>query len=160
MGFTGRTQVALAQLADIETRPTTMSDANAELLRLSMQAIQAGGSLVDEAVAANLQAAMRGPGGSLNAILILSALNRLDEAFDVAEGYLLRRGSKVMPLRYTKAQTWVNDQRHRKTQMLFVPVTATLRADPRFLDLCRGSGLADYWRQSGQWPDFLGSRRI
>lgn len=161
MGFTGRTQVALAQIADIETRPPTMSDASAALLRLSMQALQTGDAgAVDAAVAANVNAALSGPGGSVNAILILTALKRLDEAFAVAEGYLLRRGSTIMPLRYTKAQTWVNDQRHRKTQMLFVPVTAPLRADPRFLDLCRGSGLADYWRQSGRWPDFLGSRRI
>jgi TolB-like protein/tetratricopeptide (TPR) repeat protein/predicted Ser/Thr protein kinase len=28
------------------------------------------------------------------------------------------------------------------------------RADPRFKELMREAGVADYWRQSGKWPDF------
>jgi hypothetical protein len=103
---------------------------------------------------------MAGPGASVNAIMLLTAMGRLDQAFTIANGYLLREGPVIMPLRYTRSQTWVNDQRHRKTMMLFVPVTAPMRADPRFIDLCRGMGLVDYWKQSGQWPDFLGARRI
>ena len=161
MGFTGRAALALAQIDDAESRPASMSDAGAQLLRLSMQAIQTRRSdLVRAATAANVAAAMTGPGGSVNAIMILTALGCLDEAFTVADGYLLRRGPSLTPLGYTRAQTWVNDQRHRKTMMLFVPVTAPLRADPRFDDLMRGAGLVDYWRASGHWPDYLGARRV
>jgi hypothetical protein len=30
------------------------------------------------------------------------------------------------------------------------------RADPRFKQLMREGGLADFWRKSGKWPDFCG----
>jgi DNA-binding winged helix-turn-helix (wHTH) protein len=159
-GFTGRAAAAVAQVDDIDARPP-MGEAQAALLRLSMQALQSRApATVQAAAKAVVESAMSGPGASVNAILILSALGRLDEAFAVADGYLLRQGPHIMPLRYTRAQTWVNDQRHRKTMMLFVPATAPMRVDPRFIDLCRGAGFVDYWRQSGQWPDFLGARRI
>lgn len=161
MGFTGRTPVALAQIADIASRPPTMSPQSAAYLRLSMEAI---GSRAEAAITtatdASLAAARNGTGGPINATMILSALGRLDAAFTVANGYLLRHGPAVASLHRAPGQTLVTDQAHRKTQMLFIPVCAPMRADPRFEDLCRGCGLADYWRASGHWPDFLGSRRI
>ncbi len=39
--------------------------------------------------------------------------------------------------------------------MMWDPATASMRADPRFMPLCRDMGLVDYWRQSGHRPDFL-----
>jgi hypothetical protein len=36
---------------------------------------------------------------------------------------------------------------------LFTPAAAPLRADRRFLDLCEGMGLGDYWRRRGIRPD-------
>lgn len=37
---------------------------------------------------------------------------------------------------------------------LFAPWTAGLRADPRIVQVFARLGLLDYWRQSGDWPDF------
>ena len=156
MGFTGRARVALAQIEDPETRPVRMTAPALALLQTSMRAVETGlPADVKAAVDANMAAALHGPGNAVGAILVLSALHRLDEAFSVANGYLLRRGSKLMPLRTQPGQASFSDTGHRHTQALFIPVTAPLRADPRFLPMCDECGLGEYWRLSGHAPDFL-----
>ena len=158
--FTGRADAAIAHVKDIEAMPPGVSRQEAARLRTSLVALRsrAPGD-IQAAVAANLAAARAGPGGSVPAIMILSFLGRLDEAFTMARGYLLRRGASVMPLRAQGVQAVATDTRHRHTQVLFVPVTAPLRADPRFLPMCEACGLADYWRQAGHQPDFLSDGR-
>ena len=37
---------------------------------------------------------------------------------------------------------------------LFRPALADVRADPRFMLVASRFGLVDYWRRSGDWPDF------
>lgn len=154
--FTGRTGLALGQIDDIGGRPSGLSDAYAAMLRLTVDAVRSKAPATIEAAAqANLAEAGKGPAGAVHAILVLTGLGRIDDAFAVAEGYLLRRGPQPMPLRRVGSQPVVGDQLQRKTMMLFVPPTAPMRGDPRFLELCRGCGLADYWTASGRLPDFL-----
>jgi hypothetical protein len=87
-------------------------------------------------------------------------LGEIDAAFAVAEGYLLRRGPLVGPLRTDGGEVPANDQRWRKTMHLFTPPVAAMQADRRFLPLCAGIGLVDYWRRRRITPDFiLRSRR-
>jgi hypothetical protein len=161
MAFTGRVPTAQAQLEDVDARPAGLPDAAVALLRLSLRALASGdAAAVDAAAAAHVAEAMQGPGGAIAGVVFLNALGRLDAAFQVAEGYLLRRGASIMPLNRARTQPVMGDQRQRKTMMLFIPPSAPMRADQRFLNLCHGCGLLDYWRQSGRWPDFLGSRRI
>lgn len=38
--------------------------------------------------------------------------------------------------------------------ILFWPQTASMRRDPRFMQLAARLGLIDFWRASGHWPDF------
>jgi len=159
MGFTGRTGVALAQIDDAEARPPGLSNAAVGLLRTSMRAIGSQDPVaIRAAVEGNLAAAAAGPSGTINAILILSALGRLDEAFSVVNGYMLRRGARVTPARAAGLQAVLTDTSHRHSQLLFVPVTAPLRADARFLPMCEACGLGDYWRRSGHRPDFLAGK--
>jgi hypothetical protein len=39
-------------------------------------------------------------------------------------------------------------------QTLFRPTLNRLREKPRFLQIAKLYGLLDYWRTSGNWPDF------
>jgi tetratricopeptide (TPR) repeat protein len=91
---------------------------------------------------------------AVNSILGLALLDELDAAFEVARGYLLRRGSMIGSLRTPDALP-VAEQRWRKTMMLFTPATTAMRADPRFAGLTENMGLAEYWRRSGKKPDFM-----
>jgi len=39
---------------------------------------------------------------------------------------------------------------------VFLPPWRNLRRDPRFMDLIGDTGLIQYWRETGGWPDFCG----
>ena len=126
-----------------------------EMWRMSLLALD---QRSQDTVAAARNACVKGAsmGAQLGgeAVMILSALGEVDAAFDVAKGFLLSRGSIVrrgkLPFKAV-----LNDAGWRvNTQWLFVPPTGAMRADPRFLSLCSGVGLADYWRGRGLRPDY------
>lgn len=153
--FTGRAPRAQAMLADRATRPA-MPPPAIELLSLSLAALaQPGSALVDQAIRGNVAAAERGPGPATSAIMLLSALGAAREAYDVARGFLTQRGKVIVTQRHTPRQASVTDQHHRLTMMLWIPATQALREEPRFPELCRQIGLADYWRAARVRPDYL-----
>ena len=85
--------------------------------------------------------------------MILSKLGQVDAAFELAEGYLLWRG-KIVSSNQSDARS-LNDFNRRMTPWLFTPPVAVMRADPRFLRLCKEFGLVDYWRTRGVKPDYM-----
>lgn len=149
----GRPEAALLQLADAASLPEVPPSTFAVLTATA--AALAGGGPAAAAVQLNLDAATRGPAQSIAAIIHLAALGAIDAAFDVANGYLLRQGPLVVPIRHTDTDPSITDQHRRVTQMLFIPPTAPMRSDPRFLPLCEAIGLTDYWDRAGVLPDFL-----
>jgi hypothetical protein len=158
LAFTDRAERALAQVEDEPGRPT-LPPAMVDMLRQAMAALVSGQSAAADAATANLRAmAQNGPSLGIAAILILNALGRLDDAFAFAQAYLLEQGPLIASIRWRPGQVSVNDQRRRKTQMLFVPATAPMRDDPRFAVLVEAAGLARYWEQSGTIPDYLRAR--
>ena len=74
--------------------------------------------------------------GQRVAIQCLSQLGFVDAAFAEAERY--------QPNFYA----------HEGSAIFFVPSTAAMRRDPRFMKLAARIGLVSYWRSTGVWPDF------
>lgn len=148
---TDRRQAALGFL---DSRKGFISATSEAVWRSTLVAMEtrAGNDIV-ASVDACMVAARTGS-GCVTAILALSRLGEVDPAFTVAEGYLLRRGSLITDIGRLGG-TVINNQRWRKTMMLFVPATAAMRADPRFAALCEDIGLARYWREGGSSPYHL-----
>ncbi len=44
--------------------------------------------------------------------------------------------------------------------LLFRPEFASVRSDPRFMQVAARLGLVRYWRESGSWPDFCASEQL
>lgn len=155
LAFSGRAERALAHIDEVALRPE-LPVPMIEPLRQAMLAL-ASGRPADKtrAVESVLGLVSAGPSASINAVLILCGLGEIDRAFDVAQGYLLERGPLMARVRWRQGDASVNDQRRRKTNMLFVPVSAPMREDPRFISLTEDMGLADYWRRADVVPDFL-----
>ena len=81
----------------------------------------------------------QGVGGLLQA---LSTFDRIDEAYRILEPAQTLEG-----LMYG-------------TEILFRPAMRSFRADPRFMVLTKRLGLLDYWRDSGDWPDFCADPQL
>ena len=76
------------------------------------------------------------PGG---VIAMLAILGDKDTAFAQAKAYLKRDS-------------------YADSSFLFWPNLAEFRRDPRFMPLAAQIGLVDYWRSSGNWPDFCNDK--
>lgn len=87
-------------------------------------------------------------------VMMLAELGEVDAAFEVANGFLLWRGPIVRGSRSASKQVRSDASWRLSIQWLFTPPCAAMRADPRFLPLCDGIGLTDYWRSRGVKPDY------
>jgi len=153
--WTDRNQPALNMLNDHDAVKAAMPPQAAKIWRQSIEALQSRRpEETAQARDAQIAAATRNPQFAVIAVQILSMLGFIDDAFAVAEGYLLRRGALIGSLRASQEQLVVNDQERRKTVMLFNPSTKLMRADGRFSQLVEGMGLSAYWKRRGILPDF------
>jgi DNA-binding winged helix-turn-helix (wHTH) protein len=102
--------------------------------------------------AAKASGALAGQG-----VMIMSALNEVGTALEIANGFLLSRGPVVRTGEPPKGD--MPDASWRiNTQWLFTPPCASMRADSRFLQLCDGIGLTGYWLARGVRPDYQSAR--
>ena len=152
LALTDRTRAAQAILENdperIGSRPSVA------MWRASLPALDALTPVtIAQAVKACLEAAPLAGQLAAQSVMILSALQQVDAAFDVANGFLLWRGALVR--RNRPVGQMQNDPLWRAgVQWLFTPPCSAMRADHRFLALCDGIGLVDYWRIRRIQPDY------
>ncbi|MFS2109292.1 winged helix-turn-helix domain-containing protein [Sphingomonas sp. Sphisp140] len=153
--YTGRAADALAMSRKADQRPTGIPQDNFAMIEEVAQAmITRAPADIDRAMTSNLAAAHKGAGFAENTIQFAAAHGRVDTAFEVAEGYYFGRGFTVGELRFQPEQRVWTRQRNRRTRLLFMPSTASMRTDPRFGKLVAEIGLERYWRESGTVPDY------
>lgn len=130
--FSGQREAALKAYAGHLSFTQTPDDA--ACWRAAVDALTASGSARTMGVRVVLSCVEREVFDPTNGILLLAAMGKVDEAFALAAASA--------------------DDDTLFSGVFFVPTSASLRRDPRFMPLMKRIGLLDYWRTSGQWPDF------
>lgn len=151
--YTGRARAALALVDEEAKNPTFFASGAVAVWRTSLLAIETPNPrTIGAARAANVEGSRGSPQIAAWAILTLSALSELDAAFEVANGFLLDRGSIIVRPRPHPGLA-ANMSGWRNTFGLFTPPARSMRLDPRFKQLADGLGLTDYWHRRGIGPD-------
>jgi tetratricopeptide (TPR) repeat protein len=153
LALTGRARGAEAILAGAP--PTIGPPASIALWRACLPALdRPSPGDVAKARQACARAATIAGGLAAQGVMILCALAEVDQAFDIANGFLLWRGSLVRRGESGIKGVGPDALWRISTQWLFTPPCAVMRADARFLPLCDGIGLTEYWKRRGVKPDY------
>ena len=152
---TNRYDRALAQIDDAAARPA-LPPPMIDTLRTALAAAHtkqpaAIGAAVDLVMAG----VSRSVAAVVNGVMLLNHLGATDQAFDLARAYYLEQGPIIAAVSWRPGQPTIQNQRRRKTNMLFTPTAAAMWSDPRFMPLMQKMGLVDYWDKRGILPDFL-----
>lgn len=152
---TGRNDRALAQIDDEATRPKLPAAMLATVRAAVAAAISGRPADVDAATQGVMAGVGRSVAAVVNAMMLLNGMGAIDGAFDLARAYYLEQGPIIAAMQWRPGQPVIQDQRRRKTNMLFTPTAAAMHRDPRFLPLMDAIGLSEYWDRRGILPDFL-----
>jgi DNA-binding winged helix-turn-helix (wHTH) protein/tetratricopeptide (TPR) repeat protein len=153
--YTGRAGEAAAFAENRPGRPAGIPGEEIDDVAGEARAMVSGRRAeLDAAMARALEKAHHAAGHCENAILFACAVGRLDDAFALAEGLYFGRGFDPGELRYSEVQGTYIRRGDRRTSLLFFPVAAPMRADPRFARLVEQIGLTRYWAESGTRPDY------
>ncbi|WP_019833511.1 winged helix-turn-helix domain-containing protein [Sphingomonas sp. PR090111-T3T-6A] len=153
--YSGRAAAALAMVEDEEHRPTGLPDWDFNLSAAEARALMTRSKAdIDAAAALYWNWAHQAVGVAENAVRFFSAVGRLDDALAILNALYFNRGFDVGNRSFGKEQGLYSERRNRPTWMLWLPSMAGLRADPRTASIIREIGLTDYWRKSGNRPDF------
>ncbi|MEO7634462.1 MAG: toll/interleukin-1 receptor domain-containing protein [Sphingomicrobium sp.] len=164
LAFVGRIDAAKAELAEAEKLWPGASTVLFERFRLNsrigdptdaLQLIRSGAYQGNRGLEAFLEARIQPTKPNVDRAIQLAMSNRTESADWLAEviqalGQFDKRDEAFAIL--------LAHQDAREipyfVDTLFRPPQASLRADPRFMLVASRFGLVDYWRRSGDWPDF------
>ena len=150
--YGGRPGEAIAFIQNAARRPSDVNDEQVANLVETARALKTRDpAQVDAVIQGGAKRARQAFHMAETAIRNASALDRLDDAFAIADAYYFGRGFTVPD--YNTPESGVSLSQ-RRTQFLFQPVTRPMRADPRFEPLVRELGLDRFWRESGVQPDY------
>lgn len=150
--YGGKYSDAVALAHDMKNAPTGTTDDRVASFQKLANALESGDQLLtDEVIQSLSQQARVSSYEAENAIRKASALGCLDDAFAFADAYYFNRGFSVPDFGATGPGIRLDQ---RLTRLLFEPVTAPMRLDPRFQTLISELGFDQYWRESGTPPDY------
>ncbi len=130
----------LRRLSNPQTRPVSMSDAEA-LLWPKIMAERHGSSGARLVLAKQIATLVeRRQFNVFWGLLALHALDEDEESYDLMSKLSRTESDVAAP--------------EDIATVLFQPEMANLRRQPRFMQLAANVGLTTYWLRSGQWPDF------
>jgi DNA-binding winged helix-turn-helix (wHTH) protein len=139
--FTGRAAEALVSLRDTDNRPGGEAQDDADSMIAVAEALVSGARRdIDKAVAIHLARAKKSNRDAENAVMFLSGMGRVDEAFAVARYCYLTPEANIQPVRFAP--------------YLFEPGCRAMRQDKRFAPLMEQMGLTAYWQKAGVKPDY------
>ena len=157
----GRPEVALALAADTVNWPTGIdADEIRSVIRVA-KAIQSRSEPEADAVAKEwMGRAHHGAGYAEVAAQFMSTLERIDDAFAILRAYYFAEGFDPGEVRFERTTGSFTARNDRQTQFLFNRALAPLRRDARFIKLMNDLRLSDYWRASGNRPDYLAESQV
>lgn len=157
--FGGRPREAAAMIADEPNLPTGIAaEEIASVQRVAELMISPTPEGIDRIAEEWLARAHKGAGHAENAVQVLAAFGRIDEAFGVLRAYFFSEGFDCGEVRFNLEQGTYTPHNDRLTAFLFMPPLARLRRDARFGRIVDRIGIGNYWRTVGRAPDYLASR--
>lgn len=149
--FSDRVDRALEMVRQPIGRPRNVNAAVILAVEKIAGAIRNPQSALADKVAAKHVAHERRTGPAADAVRVLSALGRVNEAVAVVEALYFAKGYLVAD-HYGAPDAFTPEQ--RDSRVLFEPSTRLLRADPRFEGVVAKLGLAAFWRTNRTSPDY------
>lgn len=151
----GRAGTAVALVQDKATRPSAISEEDLnDRLAVAQAMVSRAPAEINAVVATQLRRARTSAFRAQEAIQYAAALNRLEEAFTIADAYYFSRGFVIPDGSPSSARAKDVTLDSRETHFLFLPPLRAMRTDPRFEELVNAIGLARYWRNAGAEPDY------